>query len=298
MQLWGKVVTSLLLVMAAMFLAVAYGMPEARWEAFAAAAVAIAAALFGVPALVRVFSSFTGDEEVLANGLPYSATITALKPTRWRYNRHYPIVKFSLDVNAGSTGYPVEIKQAVDPDFLQRLAPGTVVDVRVDRKNPKKVVISWRDVVRKSGDATAVASTAKNSAATPALFKRRTNAATVGVILVVLSLFFAALAFEEWRYEEQGVVVQGTAIGVNSKGKWAYKFKLDGRVLEGESEVLSATASTLKQGGPVAVQYLSDAPETNRIPGQRASYTTWRNMAVAAFVAGLALLLRGRRRAQ
>lgn len=295
MKLWGIVGRAFMLVAAAVFLAVAYGMPEARWQAAAAASVFIAAALFGIPALVRLFSSITGDEELLANGLPYSATVTALEPTRWRYNRYYPIVKFSLNVQAGGGAYPVEIKQAVDPEFLRRLAAGTVVDVRVDRTNPKNVVISWRDVVRNPGDpATAAAGTETRPAFNR--FVSRTNAATVGAILVVVSVFFAAIAFEEWRYEQHGVTVQGTALGINGKGKWVYKFAVDGRALEGESEVLSDTASKLKEGGPVGVQYLSGAPETNRIPGQRASYATWRNLTVVALVAGMALLIRSRRR--
>lgn len=261
----------------------------------AAAALSVAVA-FGVPALVRLFSSFTGDEELLANGLPYSATITALKPTGWRYNRYYPIVKFSLNVQAGGGAYLVEIKQAVDPELLARLAPGTTVDVRVDRKNPKKVVISWRDVARKPTDPAVAAGTG-----TPAVLNRaarRINATTVGVILVVLSLFFAALAYEAWRYETHGVTVQGTVIGASVKRKWAYRFIVDGRVVHGKSEVLWETASTLKPGGPVNVQYLADSPETNRVPGQRAGYATWRAMTVAAFVAGVVLLVRSRRRAQ
>jgi hypothetical protein len=95
-------------------------------------------ALFGVPGLVKVFSSFTGDEEILANGVTGSATITSLKPTGWRYNRQYPIVKFNLNVDAGGAAYPVGIKQAVDPELLRRLAPGVVVTVRYIAKTTKK----------------------------------------------------------------------------------------------------------------------------------------------------------------
>jgi hypothetical protein len=252
-----------------------------------------------VPALVRRFSAFTGDEEVLVNGLPGSATITSLKTTRWRYNRYYPIVRFSLDVQARGMAYPIEIKQTVDPERLAGLAPGIVVEVRVDRENHKKVVIDWRGDIRESNDAAVAVSGEKNLTETPSWFNRtaqKTTLTTVGAIFVFLSLVFAALAFEEWRYERQGAIIQGTAIGVNSKGKWAYKFMVDGRVLEGESEVLHGTSSRLKEGSPVEVQYLRDSPVTNRIPGQRATYTTWRNMAVAAFVAGVVCLLRGRRR--
>jgi hypothetical protein len=147
MRLWGKVASGMLLAMAAAFAGVAVVAPEMRSASMLAAVLMLTAALFGVPALVRVFSSFTGDEEVLEKGTPGSATITSLKPTGWRYNRYYPIVRFGLNVEAAGV-YPVEIKQAVDPDLLARLAPGVVVAVRVEPLNRKKIVIDWRQPVR------------------------------------------------------------------------------------------------------------------------------------------------------
>ncbi len=149
MRLWGQVARGLLLVFAAVFAAVAVTVPETRWEAVLAVVLMVTAALFGVPALVRLFSSFTGDEAVLEKGTPGSATITSLKATGWRYNRHYPIVRFGLTVEAGGL-YPVEVKQAVDPELLARLAPGAVVAVRVDPLDRKKVVIDWRQPIREA----------------------------------------------------------------------------------------------------------------------------------------------------
>lgn len=286
MKLWGKFTRAVLLVCIAVSLAIAYGNPEARSEALTAAAIFAAVALLVIPAIVRLFSSFTGDEDVLADGLPYSATITALAPTRWRYNRYYPIVEFSLEVQAGGAPYPVQIKQAVDPQLLEQLAPGSVVDVRVDRSRRDKVVINWPPA-RGSGNPPGA-----SGGRFPA---GRTNAKTVGIGLLIGSLFFAGLAYEAWRYETRGVTVQGTAIGPSGKRDWTYSFIVDGHVVHGKSEVLWETASTLKPGGPVNVQYLSGAPETNRIPGQRAGYAEWRVLAVAALVAGVALLWRARR---
>jgi hypothetical protein len=141
MRLWGKVVSGMMLFIAAIFCAVAILVPEARRESAIAAIILITAALFAIPALVRLFMSFTGDEEILANGFVGSATIMSLKPTAWRYNRQYPITRFQLKVEAGGASYPVEIKQALAADVLQRLTPGTVVNVRVHRENHKKVVI-------------------------------------------------------------------------------------------------------------------------------------------------------------
>ena len=300
MNLWGKVASGIALVMAAAFVVVAVVEPEAQLESLAAAALSFIIALFGVPALVRLFSSFSGDENVLANGLPGSATITSLKPTRWRYNRYYPIVRFALTVEARGMAYPIEIKQTVDPELLQRLAPGIVLKVRVDRENHKKIVIDWRGEIRVPNDAAVAASGDKILTETPSWFNRtaqKTTLTTVGAIFIFLSLAFAALAFEERQYATQGVIVQGTAIGVTGKGKWAYKFiTRDGRDLEGASEVLHGTSSKLLTGGPVEVQYLRDSPETSRIPGQRAKYSVWRNMTLVAFITGLVLLLIGRRR--
>lgn len=141
MRLWGKVVSGMMLVIAAIFAGVAVFVPEARRESAVATVILITAAFFGVPALLRFFMSVTGDEEILANGVVGSATITSLQPTGWRYNRQYPITRFHLQVESGGARYPVEIKQAVDPVLLQRLAPGMVVKVRMHRENSKRVVI-------------------------------------------------------------------------------------------------------------------------------------------------------------
>jgi len=106
MRLWGKVVSRVLLVMAAVFAAVAIVIPGAWREALGAVILLIVVAFFGVPVVIRFFMSYTGDEEVLANGVAGAATITSLKPTGWRYNRYYPIVRFSLSAKVGSAAYP------------------------------------------------------------------------------------------------------------------------------------------------------------------------------------------------
>jgi len=148
MRLWGKVVSTFLVVMAAFFVLVAVILPDKRPVTLGTAALLMAAAMFGVPALVRLFMSFTGDEDVLMNGTPASATIVTLTPTGWRYNRHYPIVRFGLNVESGNGTYSVEIKQAVEPELFNRLAPGVVVGVRVDRSDRNKVVIDTRQPIR------------------------------------------------------------------------------------------------------------------------------------------------------
>jgi hypothetical protein len=141
MRLWGRVVSGMMFFIAAIFAVVAIFVPEARREAAVIAVILITAALFAIPAIVRFFMSVTGDEAVLADGVLGSAIITSLTPSAWRYNRRFPIVRFQLNVEAGGASYPVEIKQAVDPELLERLSPGMVVRVRVHRENHKNVVI-------------------------------------------------------------------------------------------------------------------------------------------------------------
>ena len=143
MRLWGKAMSGALLVFAAVFLAVGLFMPEARAASLVAAAVRRAAALLGVPLIVRAFESITGDEDVLEHGLPETATLMTIEPTRWRYNRRYPIVRFGVRMR--TDGAAVTIKQTVRPDVLRRLAPGAVVNVRVAASDRRRVVIDWRE---------------------------------------------------------------------------------------------------------------------------------------------------------
>jgi hypothetical protein len=132
MRLWGKVAKIALLLMAAGCALMAMFMPEDRWQASLAAIVAIVVAVFGVPALVRLFSSFSGDEEVLANGVAGSATITALAPTRWHFN-DYPIFRFSLSVEASGASYPV-----VDPKTDIEIVDGCWSTPLDPRMSPQK----------------------------------------------------------------------------------------------------------------------------------------------------------------
>lgn len=139
-----------LLVIAAVFAIAGAAVPEARAALLAGAAIVVAVALVGVPWIVRLFMSITGDEGVLENGLQRYATITKLQPTGWRYNRYYPVVRFGLSVEISGSAYPVEIRQTVAPDVLERLALGTVVGVRVDPSERSRVVIDWRQPIKES----------------------------------------------------------------------------------------------------------------------------------------------------
>ena len=145
MRLWGKVISGSLLVFAAVFASVGAFVPEARAASLGAAATCAAAALLGVPLLVRAFTSITGDEELLEHGRRETAAIVTIEPTGWRYNRLYPIVRFGVRMQAD--GVALTIKQAVRPDLLGRLAPGAIVNVRVSSDDRRRVVIDWREPV-------------------------------------------------------------------------------------------------------------------------------------------------------
>jgi hypothetical protein len=145
MRLWGKVMSGSLLVFAAVFAGVGFIVPEARAACFGAAAICAAAALLGVPLVVRAFMSITGDEDVLEHGRPETATIIRIEPTGWRYNRRYPIVRVSLRMQ--TDGVAVTIKQAVRPDVLPRLVPGAILNVRVAPSDRRRVVIDWRELI-------------------------------------------------------------------------------------------------------------------------------------------------------
>lgn len=319
MRLWGKVAKLMALVMAAAFAVVALVMPEARWQAFGAVVLLIVVAFFGVPAIVNFFMSFTGDEEVLANGVAGSATITSLEPTGWRFNRYYPIIRFGLSVEASGAAYPVELKQAVDPELLDRLAPGVIVAVRIDRENHKKVVIDWQEPIRATHDAAGGESADQQATATQSQSHQPAKRTLLPFLrwgFLIFGLVFFRLSCEEGYYEKGGARVQGTVLqktysqgtrrpggrgGSSSKHYVSYRFKTkEGRAIEGKYDVLPDTWQKLKKGDPVTVEYLPDSPDTNRIPAQRARSLTWTIMALVLLVASgvLFIISRRQRRAQ
>ena len=314
MRLWGKVASGMMFFIAAIFLIVAVVVPEARRESIAVAAISIAVALFGVPVLVRLFSSFTGDEEILTNGVVGSATITSLEPTGWRFNRYYPIVRFGLSVEAGGAAYPVEIKQAVDPELLERLASGVVVGVRVDRQDHKKVVIDWREPSRASHDAAGGESAEQQATATQSSSHQSAKGSLLPFLrwgFLIFGLIFFRLSCEEDYYEKGGARVQGIVLqktysqgtrstggrgGSSSKHYVSYRFTTkEGRTIEGRYDVLPGTWQKLKERDPVTVEYLPDSPDTNRIPEQRARSLTWTIMALVLLVASGVLFIISRR---
>ena len=338
MRLWGKVASAALLLIAAVFVVIAIVQPQERAKFATVAILLAAAALFGVPAFIRWFMSFTGDEDILANGIPGSATITTLEPTGWHFNRYYPIVRLGLRVEAGGAAYPVEIKQIVDPELLERLASGDVVGVRVDRQNHKKVVIDWRESNPATTDS-AENETAENRFPAVELefgirHQVEREAAGAGALTVgatertipstdqsgkksikryfalgclLFGLIFLRLSCEEDYYAKGGVRVQGIVVkktytpaanvqkgGSSSRHYISYRFTTnEERMIEGRSDVLPGAWNKVKEGDPIVVEYLSDAPSTNRVPEQRASSVTFEIISAVFLVASVVFFIIG-----
>lgn len=119
-------------------------------------------------------------------------------------------------------------------------------------------------------------------------------------------LIFLRLDYEQSRYEEGGIRVQGVVtekqytpgLNTTSKGQSSsfsshyvmYRFTTkDGRTYDGKDDVLLDIWYELKVGDPVTVEYLADAPDTNQIPEQRARSNTFRIMGLASLLVGVAL---------
>jgi hypothetical protein len=316
MKLWGKIASGMLLAIAALSTAAAGFMPETRPESLLAAVLTFVVAWFGVPAFVRFFSSFTGDEEVLANGIPGVATVTSVRPTRWRVNG-CPIVGFSLSVEAGGAVYPVEVKQMVDPELAERISPGVTVGVRVGKEEPKKVFIDWREPIQGAAELSGGGLAQPKVGETPSAPARRTRSRQPFLrwAFLIFGLVFLRLSCEQGYFEKGGLRAQGVVMEKtyspgtrstspgrhqsSSKHYVSYRFTTeDGRTIEGRYEVLPDTWRRLKEGDKVVIEYLPDSPTTNRIPEQRAESGTWRIMALVSLMASAVLFLIGKRRRQ
>jgi hypothetical protein len=129
----------------------------------------------------------------------------------------------------------------------------------------------------------------------------------LGGILLFIGLIFLGLGIEEWRYASGGEIVQGTVLrkmatsgkGRGSSSAWyvIYRFTpRQGPVLEGKDEVFPDRWRILEEGGPVEVEYLSSAPETNRVPGERLSASTYSAIGGILLLTSAVLLFMGVRK--
>ena len=204
----------------------------------------------------------------------------------------------------------MELKQAVDPELLDRLAPGVIIAVRVDRENHKKVVIDWREPIRATHDAVGDESAERQATATQPPSRQPAKRTLLPFLrwgFLIFGLVFFRLSCEEGYYEKGGARIQGIVLqktysqgtrrpggrgGSSSKHYVSYRFTTkEGRTIEGRYDVLPGTWQNLKKGDPVIVEYLPDSPDTNRIPEQRARSLTWTIMALVLLVASGVLFI-------
>jgi hypothetical protein len=125
-------------------------------------------------------------------------------------------------------------------------------------------------------------------------------------VAIFFSLIFLRLSCEQNDYQKGGIRVQGVVTqkaysqGTSSSLKARtgsftsyyvmYRFTTkDGRTYDGKDDVLPGLFRSLKEGDPVDVEYLAESPDTNQIPGQRATSPTFQIMGLASLLAGLAL---------
>jgi hypothetical protein len=129
----------------------------------------------------------------------------------------------------------------------------------------------------------------------------------LGGIALFIGLIFVGLAVQEWRYEAGSEVVQGIVLdkaatyrtGRGSSSSWSVMYRFttrQGQTLEGKDEVFPNRWHALEAGGPVEIEYLPRAPETNRIPAETVSAATYAAIGGSLLLAGAVLLARGRRK--
>jgi hypothetical protein len=128
----------------------------------------------------------------------------------------------------------------------------------------------------------------------------------LGYVAIFFGLIFLRLSCEQNYYQKGGIRVQGvvtqkaysqgTSSSSNARtGSFSsyyvmYRFTTkDGRTHDGKDDVLPGLWRSLKVGDRVAVEYLSESPDTNQIPGQRAGSNTFLIMGLSCLLAGLAL---------
>ncbi len=143
----------------------------------------------------------------------------------------------------------------------------------------------------------------------------RTLSFRVGLLLLVLSLPLAVTGLREaaprWRLDHGGTLTQGVIAGKriehvmrkDKSGKLTgttsyllmYEFATaDGRVIAGRQAVSLPLWRSAKEGGRMAVRYLSSSPETNRLDREPLAPTSVTATAVTGvLLAVLALVLLG-----
>lgn len=128
----------------------------------------------------------------------------------------------------------------------------------------------------------------------------RNPLARLSVIPFFVSLLFFGLGVQEWRFKAGSQIVQGIALS-----KWIsrssrstsnfvqYRFTTrEGQRLEGKDSVLPKTWRAIREGGPVAVEYIPGSPDTNRVAGQTGPVSFYLVIGMGCVLLGIVLLFK------
>jgi hypothetical protein len=124
----------------------------------------------------------------------------------------------------------------------------------------------------------------------------------IGALVIFVSLFWLGSACEHTWYAVGGATVQGTVVskavsqGRGAKHHVAYRFTApDGRTIDSRDSVLPGTYERLREGGPVAIEYIARFPLMSRVAGDDALPITMWALAAGGLGVGIWLRRRGRR---
>lgn len=153
----------------------------------------VLACTYGLRHLLGVARLRREHLEVLATGLPASGQVLKLDKTgRAEGTRLYPVLELQLELEVNLPGrppYTVQTRQLVDEIRVAMVQPGSQVDLRVDAKDPQRVVV------------TDVASATDGGAPKPLFDLQRSRASLIIVsaaTLLGVGFFVSFGAFRYW----------------------------------------------------------------------------------------------------
>jgi hypothetical protein len=93
-------------------------------------------------AMAGAQQSMEASQELMENGTPSTATVSAIRPTQQVVNMQ-PVIEFDLQVATEAGEVPVSVSQAVPQAMVPQVQPGATVNVLVDPEDTDKVMITF-----------------------------------------------------------------------------------------------------------------------------------------------------------
>ena len=143
---WLLIVGVFELLLAGVFVFLAYTVPLIAFGFYLTAAILGATGIIFVLIGMRVRSSAAAADELLSTGLAGQAQVTGLTQTGMYLNEN-PQVAMNLMINLpGREPYPATRREFVPLILLGRLTSGAPLPVMVDPADPQRVMIDWQNV--------------------------------------------------------------------------------------------------------------------------------------------------------